>query len=306
MIGEALMRSLVRRARVWAWRRRHPNHLAVFNYHQVSPIFLPAVHSPLTWTPLAQFEVELEYLSGQFTILGLAEALDRLRHESLPGPCAAITFDDGDDSVAEHCAALLEERGVPATFFINSACWEGNGHYWFTSLTYLRDGPGPERGQDDLTELNRKNHLLRTTTDAAQYAAVREEVDRLAVDAGVPRRRCVSPEWLAQLNPDLFALGAHGHEHQRYAMMSEDWQRQDLCRNVEWLRQFKAFRPLFAIPFGHKGDYNEATLRVASECRLAVWGAEGGVNVSPGPVGLRIPADSRSLRAVLMHEILGR
>ena len=87
-------------------------------------------------------------------------------------------------------------------------------------------------------------------------------------------------------------------------MMTDEWQTADVQCNVQFLRQFPCFRPMFAFPFGRAGDLNEATLRTASECGLAVWGADGGVNVGRrAVVGLRMPADGRRLQRTIVDEM---
>src|SRR5262249_47978750 len=162
-------------------------------------------------TSLDQFEKELLYVAAHFRILNLTNALDLLRRGELRGACAALTFDDGDVSLARHCLALLEKHRIPATFFINSAGYFGNGHYWFTILNYLQHAPTPAAREVLAAELSHKNRVLRTTTDPKLYQSLREEVQRLGDEFGVPRRECVSPEWLASLNDELFTVGAHGH-----------------------------------------------------------------------------------------------
>src|SRR5262249_58399310 len=107
----------------------------------VTPKFIPGAQSSWTWTSLEDFEAGIEYLKRHYTILSLEEAWERLARRSLRGPCAAITIDDGDISDAQYCVPLLEKRGIPATFFINSSSLAGNGHYWFTILTHLRSRP---------------------------------------------------------------------------------------------------------------------------------------------------------------------
>ena len=110
--------------------------------------------------------------------------------------------------------------------------------------------------------------------------------------------RLVSQTWLAGLDGEQFALGAHGHEHQRYAMMDPRWQRQDLGRNLDLLRQFRAFRPVFALPFGRPIDWTPETLRVAEESGVDVVFADGGINLPGAFPNQRVPADNLAARDV--------
>jgi peptidoglycan/xylan/chitin deacetylase (PgdA/CDA1 family) len=306
MIVKNLVSKVRRRIEAANWKRRHRDYLAIFNFHQVTPSFRASVDAAGTWTSLDEFEKELLFVAAHFRILGLTDALNRLRQGELRGACAALTFDDGDVSLAQYCLAVLEKYSIPATFFINSAGYFGNGHYWFTILNYLQHGPTPAVREVRAAELSHKNQILRTTTDPRLYQSLREEVERLGDQFGVPPRKCVSREWLASLNDELFAIGAHGHEHERYAMMPESWQFTDLERNLEFLREFKAFRPLFAFPFGRATDFNDATLRAAAANQVTLLGADGGINVMLEAIVRRLPADSRSLAAVTRHAMLAR
>jgi peptidoglycan/xylan/chitin deacetylase (PgdA/CDA1 family) len=134
---------------------------------------------------------------------------------------------------------------------------------------------------------------------------VRKEIEQLADRVNLPPYPSVSTEWLASLDGELFTIGAHGHEHQRFAMMSHEWQRRNLQRNINILSQFRAYRTFFAIPFGRAHDFDAGTLMIAAENQLSVLGADGGINIHYGALIRRIPADSRSVREAIAREMAG-
>jgi peptidoglycan/xylan/chitin deacetylase (PgdA/CDA1 family) len=305
MIGKTHLKRMLRTIVATQWKRKNRNYLIILNYHQVTPTFVPGVHAIGTWTPLSQFENELEYIISHFNVLGLPEAFDRLRRGDLCGAGAAITLDDGDASVERYSAPLLRKHGVPATFFINTAALEGHGHYWFTILNYLSNVTHPAVRPVLSEELTRKAKMLRATNDPVLYDCMRKEIERLSDRVNLPRYQSVSAEWLASLDGGLFTIGAHGHEHQRFAMMSHEWQRGNLQRNINILSQFRAYRPFFAIPFGRAHDFDTGTLMIAAENQLSVLGADGGINIHYGPLTRRIPADSRSVREAVAREMAG-
>jgi hypothetical protein len=74
-------------------RRRHRDRLAIVMFHGVENRPL----SPPCWHVLdsARFRRQLEYLGEHFTVLPLADALDRLASGTLPPRAVALTFDDG-------------------------------------------------------------------------------------------------------------------------------------------------------------------------------------------------------------------
>ena len=286
-----------------AWRKRnYQDFLIVFNWHQVTPTFDPYRHHKYTWTSLERFEGEIEYLIREFQILPLYEAIAHLKSGSLRGACAALSFDDGDISVAEHVVPLLRRLNLAATFFINTAYLDDCCSYWFPILSYLRaveDAEGRSVLSDDLRG---KALQLRLTNDPRFYNEVRTKIEELGSLVPNLDSRLVSAEWLSSLDGDQFAIGAHGHEHQRFSLMPSEWQRNDLRKNVEALTSLRGYRPIFAVPFGRAHDWTEETIRIAREQGLDIVLADGGINFTSGALYRRIPSDDRSLRRLLVDE----
>ncbi len=294
---------IIEKARVALWRRSHRDFLVIFNWHQITPEFDPIRHHKYTWTPLDLFNSTVEALASEFEILPLHKAIDQIARGSLRGPCAALTFDDGDASVAEYVAPILHRHQLPATFFINSAYLDGRGTYWFPIVAYLSAVADAPSHLDLYDGLILKAQQLRLTKDPIFYNDVRRQIEQLAPLVPDGPSRLVSREWLASLDGDQFSIGAHGHEHQRFSLMSEEWQRRDLRENKEQLSQFKGFRPIFAIPFGRPWDWNEHTIRAAREQSLEVVFANGGINTGSGDI-LRIPCDGHEIRKLLTRSIV--
>jgi peptidoglycan/xylan/chitin deacetylase (PgdA/CDA1 family) len=282
--------------RAASWRRAHRDFLIVFNWHQVSPQFDPKFHHQFTWTSLELFASQVQYVRNAYTVLPLHQAVNSLRDGKLRGPCAAMTFDDGDVTVREHVLPVLKRLGAPATFFINTAYLDG-GAYWFPILEYMIHSGQLPPGRD-ANALREMATQLRNTPDADLYRRLREEIEPWASSIPSSGMRSVSREWLAGLDGEQFSIGAHGHEHQRYAMMSERWQQEDLATNVKLLREYRAFRPIFAVPFGRPGDWTQHTLAIAREQGLDVVLADGGVNLARMDAYARIPCDGRQACAV--------
>jgi peptidoglycan/xylan/chitin deacetylase (PgdA/CDA1 family) len=283
-------------ARIFRWIAPHENTLLIFNWHQVSRNFDILRHHRYTWTSLERFVADVEYLTGRFKIVPLYDALGCLKRGRLRGRCVALTFDDGDASVAEYVEPFLRERSLPATFFINTAYLDGGGAYWFPILSYFCSNNDLRSQSAMPNELREKALKLRSTADAQFYNEVRKDVERLATLIPDLTSRLVSTEWLSGLDGELFTIGAHGHEHQRFSLMSPDWQRTDLQQNIRILSQFSAYRPIFAVPFGRCWDWSSTTLAIAGELGLDVVLADGGLNVGRKSHYNRQPADGRIAR----------
>lgn len=287
------------------WRQRHRNFLIVFNWHQVTPKFDPQYHFEGTWTHLDAFAGEVDYLANEYSIVPLHEAIEKLRDGTLRGGCVSLTFDDGDTSMADHVVPLLRQRGLPAMFFINLSDSDEAPPIWPLVLSYLlRQTDGTNRPTGFTVELEEKARQLRRTTDPKFYNEVRRAVEGLAPLPPSARPKLVTMDWLKSLDGEQFALGAHGREHQRFSMMSAEWQRKNLADNVRFLSQFQAFRPIFAVPFGRPWDWTPETIKIAHDQKLSVVLADGGVNVTSGDYYYRIPSDARSTRSLVRSAMI--
>jgi peptidoglycan/xylan/chitin deacetylase (PgdA/CDA1 family) len=298
-IAAGKLSRIVDRLKAFNWRRNNKDYLAVFNWHQVTPVFDPLRHHPFTWTNLDAFEIEIEYLQTEFDILPLHEAIARLNRGDLNGANAALTFDDGDSSVAEYIVPSLLRQELPATFFINTAYLDGMTSYWFPILTYFNAHDDRAQAVGLTEDLLVEAQHLRQISDPQFYERVRTQLEQFAPYIPDLKTRLVSQGWLSELDETQFSIGAHGHEHQRFSMMPGDWQRKNLRKNVEILRQFPAYRNLFAIPFGRRHDWSEETISIARAFELEIILADGGINVGPAESIQRIPSDSRRAKHTL-------
>jgi peptidoglycan/xylan/chitin deacetylase (PgdA/CDA1 family) len=100
--------------------------LSVVIYHQVL-----AEHDFMRPDEMtaARFDMHLKWLTQNFHILTLKDAVTRLKQDDLPPNAAVITFDDGYENNASVALPLLNKYQVPATFFIASDFLNG-GAMW--------------------------------------------------------------------------------------------------------------------------------------------------------------------------------
>lgn len=289
------------RASLAVWNAQHRNFLIALSWHQVTAEFDPRIHHKYTWTPFADFKRCIDYLAENYHIVALPDAIAALKEHRLSGRCVALTFDDGDASIAEYVAPYLLSRNLPATFFINTAYIGRAASYWFPIFTYL---------SSDLSAsvmpaaLKAAASQLRTTKDARFYQNTRKQIERLAEIVPGLSERVVSAEWLSMLDRRLFTIGLHGHEHQRFSLMPAEWQRRDLALNMSVLSQFPGYVPIFALPFGRRHDWSDETLDIAQDLGLDVVLADGGINLGMTGPWLRVPSDNSPMPDHLRRAIL--
>lgn len=201
--------------------------------------------------------------------------------------------------MSKHVVPFLRQRGLPATFFINSAYVDEQRSYWFPILCYLRAVEDAEGRAILSDELREKALKLRLTSDPRCYNEIRNRIEELGSLVPNLGSRLVSAEWLSSLDGDQFSIGAHGHEHQRFSLMPAEWQRTDLRENIRALAQFRGYRPIFAVPFGRPHDWTEETIHVARDQGLDIVLADGGINLAAGDFYQRIPSDDKMLHSLL-------
>ncbi|MEZ5320116.1 MAG: polysaccharide deacetylase family protein [Vicinamibacterales bacterium] len=303
-MGKTMFERTVRHLVAAMWKRRRFHGLVVFTYHQVTPEFDPRFHLRGDWTSLSRFEAQLDFIRHYFEVLPLPEAVARWKSNRVRGLQAALTFDDGDISVRDHIVPTLQRRGLPATFFLNTAYGHGRGYVWYTVTNYLSHA-APEVRARAANGLLERAGQLRATDDAEFYDRTRREVEALSPLVDDSRPLFVDPGFLGTLDPQQFTVGLHGHEHERHSMMPAAWQRQNIERNMQVLRDLPNYTPLFAIPFGRPMDWDVTLARTAFDLDVDLITSNGGLNVQRDLQLRRIPADDRSVRDEFEREIVG-
>jgi peptidoglycan/xylan/chitin deacetylase (PgdA/CDA1 family) len=269
-------------------RRLRSRSIAIVMYHgvvrQPPPVF--------DWCQLdeTRFEEEIAFLSQQYSVIPLAEAVDRLsRGLPLPQRAVALTFDDGFRNVYTTAHPILERYRVPATVFL------------VTSLIEMRQPPWPERLLNALltscraaVRFNGKEWPLSTgqqratvyQTLSARLKAmeVGEKEAKLAeLHQALGGQSQVAPDSpLATMNWDeierlartgLISFGSHTHTHQILSRCSLERQREELRISRDILREHLGSADLFAYPNGSWTDFTEDTKSLLVElgyrCGLA-------------------------------------
>lgn len=278
------------------------NRFTVFNYHQVGEKFDASRYSANTFTTLKHFEKQIRYINKNFKMISLHDAIQLANNDELIGDYACITFDDGDKSII-NAMELLEKYNTPATFFINSAYLGNKEAYWFNIYNFIKHS---DQHQHLLNDAIHQDFLsLRKTLDPAEYQSGIKSIENLFPYIRDEFDMYVSFECLKTINHNLFDIGSHGREHQRYSMMSKEWQYDNTLKDVELLSSLPSFKPLFAIPFGRPHDWNFDTIDVLRELELEFVYADGGTNVGKSVGYQRIPSDGRKVKKLISSVPLG-
>ncbi len=232
-------------------------------YHMVSDEEVLHVKHLYGYKTVREFRGDMDFLLKNYAPVGLPEVLDHMRGaRPLPEKAFLLTFDDGFREMSDIVAPILLEKGISATFFVNSAFTDNKELCYLNKASLLAEhvqrnaSKGLER---QLTEILR-SALSASCTVTSDILSVRygqrSVIDELAqiceVDFG---------EYLARNRPYLtsgqirrliergFHFGAHSIDHPLYANLSLEEQLRQTVESLRFVREtFRLNYGAFAFP----------------------------------------------------------
>ena len=264
----------------------------VLAYHRVTQ--LPADPHQITVTP-DNFRAHMIHLRQNCRCVRLDEDWSEQRE-----PAVVVTFDDGYADNLHQALPILEDTGVPATFFISTGMLGSDGEFWSDELEHLALGMGdyppcltlqdrehsgswPSVSREQRLALHDRLHRGMLKIDAQR----REEwLEQLRQWAGVGRtaratHRTLTRDELRELaTSPLVTIGAHGVTHTPLAILTEAEQRREIVQSKGDLEELLGRAvTVFSYPFGGRGQFDGTTRRL---CREA--GFRRAVTTFPGQV----------------------
>jgi peptidoglycan/xylan/chitin deacetylase (PgdA/CDA1 family) len=258
--------SIVRNS---AWRRQR---LLILCYHGV------ALHDEDQWRPHLYispqtFERRLDILArGKYSVLPLAEALERLQKKDLPPRSVALTFDDGTYDFYALAYPRLKQYGFPATVYLTTYYSEAQLPVFNLICSYMlwkvRD-----RDSFDLKEFGVQHPATLASLDSREGAvneimewADRENLSgpqknqvaaqiakRLAIDYEELRSRRILQLMNREEVPELAAQGVDFqlHTHRHRTPQDEDLFRREIHDNRKIIaHMIPGARKHFCYPSG--------------------------------------------------------
>jgi peptidoglycan/xylan/chitin deacetylase (PgdA/CDA1 family) len=248
------------------WQMLSDVSLAVPYYHMVSDADVPHVQHLYKYRNVREFEADLDFLLRHFVPVSLQQIVAHLDGQGdLPQRCFHVTFDDGFREVHEVAAPLLVKKGIPATFFLNSAFIDGRGMAHHNKISLLLDRlpcplPGQLRKQLDLLLPPALNFDLKKRFLSIRYAD-QQILDRIALIAKISidqymatARPYLSSEEVIDLMKQGFTIGAHSIDHPLYADLSLGEQIAQTRQSIDFLvKRFGIKTRAFAFPHTDAG-----------------------------------------------------
>lgn len=250
----------------------------VLVYHRVAT--LSSDPEMLAVTP-ENFRAQMRYLKDNVSLVRFEEDWTKASK-----PAVAITFDDGYADNALEALPILEEVGVPATFFVTTGTIGTTQEFWWHELErlilggeslpssfglnsgkFVRTWPtrtDPERREFyngmvrlmNSSDPERRNSWLNQLRDWAQYEGKIAGTHRaMTLDE---LRRLAASRWVT--------IGSHTVTHTQLSSLHPDAQREEISTSKrqleEWLGQKIA---VFSYPFGKRRHFTKQSMQLCRQ-----------------------------------------
>jgi len=267
---------------------RANSHKIIFPfYHTVSNEPLPHIKHLYRHNTVSEFIRDMDFLLRNFTPLHYDDLISERYLENTP--YFHLSFDDGLAEIFPVIRPILMEKGIPATFFINSAFVDNKGLMYRYKVSMLIERVPKDKLAKCIFEGEEKTSVQ--VKDPARFLLQfdsRQEpwIDRIAQRAGVDfedylqtQKPYLSHAELHTLQDEGFTIGAHSVDHPNFPTIAASAQREQVGQSVEFVRtHFSVPNPAFAFPF--TADGADAEL-------LRIMHADFGISRSFGTAGMQ-------------------
>jgi len=252
--------------------------VVVLLYHRVA--ILGSDPEMLAVSP-DNFRTQMRYLKETIPLVRFEEDWTKLSR-----PAVAITFDDGYADNVQEALPILEEVGVPATFFVSTGAIGTLKEFWWHELEHIIlekhhlpasftiSGPTRGRTWPTCTERERREFyqdIVRLMNEAniecrndwlmglRRWAGTEEGATAM--------HRAMTHDELRYLAANRWVtVGAHTVTHSRLASLSPDEQRHEIVASKKQLEQWlKQEITVFSYPFGKRCDYTRRSVEICRE-----------------------------------------
>lgn len=217
---------------------------------------------------IKQFKDDLDFLLKNFNPINLFDLIDFLKHgRSLPDRAFLLTFDDGFREMHDIVAPLLLEKGIPATFFINSGFVDNKSMCYQHKASILAEHFNRIPSQAELEKIKAVflKHELNTTDFMNGILVIsyqqKDIIDEIAQIIGIDFTDYLNKigpymttDHIKELINNDFTIGAHSIDHLFYSSLSLEDQLYQTMESMKFIRErFRLDYGVFAFPHTDNG-----------------------------------------------------
>jgi len=235
-------------------------------YHTISDDHLPYISNLYPLRSIKNFKLDLEYFCKHFDPIGIEEVYHSIASKTtISKPSFHLTFDDGLKEVYDVIAPFLEEKGIPATFFVNTDFVDNKKLFYRYKVGLILEKLKKINNDQQEVETVLRDHSkwtgnLKSSLMQLNYHdqnLIEEIAQHLNLDFAV---------WLSENKPYLtsrqikdllgrgFKIGSHSIDHPRFKNIDLEQQKNQIKESFDFLMDnFGLDERLFSFPFGDEG-----------------------------------------------------
>lgn len=241
-------------------------------YHAVSNSHLPHISNLYTVRKKSLFIKDLDFLCKYYIPITLEELNNNVRNgNELQKPVFHLSFDDGLREIYTEIAPILESKGIPATFFLNSAFVDNKELFFRYKVSLVIEHINNKSEMIDFITLSdiltkpiqNKTILIKTLLEL-KYTHI-HLIDHIALIFKIDFKTYLlenqpylnSNEIHILLNKG-FTFGSHSIDHPHLKLLSFEEQKRQIIESSSFLAQnFQIKEKYFSFPFSDEGISNK-------------------------------------------------
>ena len=215
-------------------------------YHAVAEKTLPHIKHLYRMKTVKEFQEDLDFLLKHYQPIDLETLYHYHTNNITPQkPVFHLTFDDGLKEMYEIVTPILLKKGVPATFFINSAFVDNKALFYRYQASLAIE---------ELLKRGKLTNQLKTEIQSCSY----QEKNKLfqyfsqeqVKDFLNEEKPYLTTEQIQEISNQGFTIGAHSIDHPYYYQISLDEQLRQTRESLKFVHSIinQKLR-LFAFPF---------------------------------------------------------
>ena len=229
----------------------------------------------LTGVSIKEFERQMRYLTGRYTVIPLKEAVSCLNNKTeFPPNAVVITFDDGYRDCYTNVYPVLSRYGLPATVFLTSGNVSSSRLFWVDETAYLMKQAIRRRLTPEIPELRdclRKNPsssmeaLEKTVQRLKEVSEERKRgiIEELAAELKISPRELkadynLSWEEVREMSENGISFGAHTVNHPILTRLPVKIAEDEIVKSrIRIEKEIDKPCPIFCYPNGSREDFDE-------------------------------------------------
>lgn len=284
--------------------------LVIPYYHVVSNKKIPHIIHLYDYKNINQFENDMDFFLKNYSPISLFDLINHLKNKNLlREKVFLLTFDDGFREMYDIVAPILFKKGIPATFFINSAFIDNKELFYQHKTSILIEHfqkIGYSNLKKEIKEILQKNceglKNIRSSILSVKYHQ-KDILDRIALLVNIDFNDYLSKNQpyltSSQINgliKDGFTIGSHSIDHPLYSSIS---MKDQLYQTIESVKQIRERFCLDYSAFAFPHSDNNVSEQFFIELYNSKW-----VDISFGTSGMIEDSFPRNLQRISLEKPL--